>query len=146
MIDGYYRRKHVRGVAVFTHIGCQNMCRVLTDCVRAVVAAKTVSRNVYVIEICRQPGDRAVAVIAVVAARYVSRVFAGGGNTVVAGSASTQNLRVIDRNDGNERNRAVAVFANVRRQRVRWGFSGCVRAVMAVAAVTRDAGMVEVRG
>ena len=53
MIDGQLWRKHICGVAVFTHIGRQNMCRVFADCIRAVVAAKTVACDVYVIKIRR---------------------------------------------------------------------------------------------
>jgi len=121
------------------------MRRVFADCVRAVVAAETVARNVHVIEICGQPGDRAVAVVAVIATCYVSRVFASGGNAVMAGAACSQNLCVVDRNNGHEYNCAVAVFTDVRRQRVRWVFAGGVRTVMAVAAVTRDTGVIEIR-
>jgi hypothetical protein len=54
----------------------------------AVVAADTVAADVEVIEVRRQPGDAAVAIIAGVVAGDVRRVLAGGGDAVVAGATS----------------------------------------------------------
>jgi len=45
-------------MAVFAHISRLNVRQVLARRVGTVVAAGTVSRNVYVIEIGRQPADR----------------------------------------------------------------------------------------
>ncbi len=68
VIDYHHGLPHIRGVAVFTDVRRQGVCRALTRCVRAVMAVYAVSRDGRVIEGCRQPGDRRVAVIAGVAA------------------------------------------------------------------------------
>jgi len=51
MIDGKYRREHIRRVAVFTDVRRLHMRRVFTGGVCAVMAAKAISGNVHVIEI-----------------------------------------------------------------------------------------------
>jgi len=57
-----------------------------------------------------------VAVIAVVAAGDVCRVFAGGGDAIVAGATGTQDLGVIDDHHRREYIGRVAVFTDIRRQ------------------------------
>ena len=132
-------------MAVFTDIGRLGMCRVLTGCVRTVMAADTVTGNVDVIEIRGYPGDRAVTVIAVVAAGDVCRVLASSTDAVVAGATSTKNLGVIDHYHGHEHSRGMAVFTDIGRLRVCRVLAGCVRAVMAVDAATGDGRMIEGR-
>lgn len=53
VVDDHHWHKNIRGVAVFAHIRRLNVCRTFTRCIRAVVAANTIARDVYVIEICR---------------------------------------------------------------------------------------------
>ena len=118
VIDGHDRCPQVGRVAILADVRCPHVSRVLTGCVRAVVAAHTVSGNVHVIEICRQPGDSAVAIIAGIAARQVSRVLAGRGDAVVAGTAGSDDLGVIDGDNGRPRRRPMAILANVGRLNV----------------------------
>ncbi len=51
VIDGEYGRKHIRGMAIFADIRCQNMCRVFAGRVCVVMAANAVTGDIHVIEI-----------------------------------------------------------------------------------------------
>ena len=57
VVDEVGRYPDVRGMAVFAHIGRLDVRQVLARSVGAVMAAGTVARNIYVVEICRQPAD-----------------------------------------------------------------------------------------
>jgi len=96
VIDAACRRPYRRTVAVFANIGRQNVCRVLTSGLRAVMAADAIAKDVHMSKICRQPRHRSVAVIAGSAACYVSRVFAGRSNAVVAANAIAEDVAVIE--------------------------------------------------
>jgi len=87
-------------MAVFADIRRLNVCRAFAGRVRAVMAAKTISDDVHVIEIRGQPADRAVTVIAIIAACNVSRVLTGCNDAIMAGPTSTQNLCVVDGDHG----------------------------------------------
>ncbi len=86
-----------------------------------------------------------MAIIAVVAARDVSRVFARCRNAVMAAIAGTQYLGVIDRHDRRPQICGVAVLADIRRLHVSRIFSCRVRAVMAAHAVPGNVYVAEVR-
>lgn len=58
VVDGVYGNPDVGRVAVFAHVGRLNVCRVLARRIGTIVAVGTVARNIYVIEIGRQPADR----------------------------------------------------------------------------------------
>ncbi len=92
-----HRRPHICAVAVLANVGCLNVQRTLAYCVGSIVTTTAVVHDVDVVEVRRHPGGRRVAVIAVIAAGNVGRVFAGGRNTIVAGIAGAVDLRVIDR-------------------------------------------------
>ena len=64
VINGHHRREHIRGVAVFTEIRRLNVCRVFAGSICAIVAPNTISADVQMIEIRRQPASRAVTIIA----------------------------------------------------------------------------------
>ena len=145
MIDSQYGRKHVGGMAVFADIRCLRVSRIFTNCIRAVMAADAVARDIDVIEIRRQPADRAVAVVAVVAAGDVCWMLAGGGNAVVAGAARTQDLGMVDDYHRREYIGGMAVFTDIRRQGVCRILARCVRAVVTVYAIAGDRRVVEGR-
>ena len=84
-----------------------------------------------------------MAVIAVVAARDMRWVLTGGGDAIVTGAATSDYLGVIDDHHGLPHVRSVAVFADIRRQRVCLIFSCRIRAVMAVDAAAGDRRMIE---
>ena len=53
VIDEQHRCKHICRVAVLTDIRCLNVCRILANCVRAVMTADAIAGDVDVIEIRR---------------------------------------------------------------------------------------------
>ena len=146
VINCHYGRKHIRGVAVLANIGCQDVRWILAGRVCAVMAAHAVTRDVDVVKVGRQPGNCAVTVIAVVTTRNVGRMFAGGSDAVMAGSASPDYLGVIDDENWLPHSWRVAVFTDVRRQWMCWTLARCVRTVMAVDAVARNGRVIECRG
>ena len=115
MVDSKGRRPHIRIVAILTDIGCQNMCRALTRCFDTVVTADAIARDVQVIEISGQPAGGRVAIITVVTAAYMGRMFAGSDNSVVARAAGPNNLSVVDGYGGHKSHRTVAVLADTGR-------------------------------
>ncbi len=84
MIDGHHWYEYIGVVAIFANVRSLNVRQILANGVHAVMAISTISSDVQVIEICRQPTHSAVTVIAVVAAGYVRQVLAEGNDTVVA--------------------------------------------------------------
>lgn len=84
-----------------------------------------------------------MAVIAVVAAENMRRVFAGRCLTVVARIAATQYLRVIHGIDRRPGDTAVAVLTDICRIHVCWMLAGGVHAVVATEAIPRDVRMIE---
>lgn len=79
------------------------------------MARGAIVRDIDVIKICRRPCNRRMTVVAIVAARNVSRVFARRIDAVVAGRARPQYLRVVDDIRRFPDNIIVAVLANVSR-------------------------------
>lgn len=85
-----------------------------------------------------------MAVITVIAAGDMVRVFSDGCHAVMARSTGTEHLRVIDRCDRGEHIARVAVLANIRRLNVCCRFADRVDAVVAVEAITRDIDVIKV--
>ena len=83
VVDGYDRRESIGGMAVLTHVRRLRVPRVLAGCIIAIVAAEAIARDIYVIEICRYPGHRTVAIVAVIATRNVVGCLAGRSDTIV---------------------------------------------------------------
>ena len=81
--------------------------------VGAVMATDAIAGDVDVIEVRRCPGDSRMAVVASIAADHVRRVFADGCDAIMAGTAITDDLCVIDGEDRCEHIGCVAVLADV---------------------------------
>lgn len=79
-----WRKKDIV-VAVLADFRCLDMRRVLADCVATVVAAEAIARDVDVIEIGRSPRVGCMAVLTIVAAGDMRRVFTRGKSAIVAG-------------------------------------------------------------
>jgi len=146
VIDGYYRCPNRWDVATFTNVRCLDMHGTFAGRIRTVMAIHAIAHDTHVIEVRRHPGHGGVAVITVITARNMRRMFTGGGNTVVTGATAAQHLGVIDSNCWLPYRRAVAVLANVRCLNMSRAFASCMCAVMAGNAVARDIGVVEIRG
>lgn len=145
MIDGQHRHKSVGGVAVFTDIRRQNMCLVFAGRVGAVMAAHAIVSDDGMVEVRGYPGDCGVTVIAVVAARNMSRVFAGCRYTVMTRAAAAQNLCVVNGEHWLPYRRSVTILANNRRLNMRRAFAGRIGAVVAAYAVACNIHMIEIR-
>jgi len=145
VINGDHGLPHIGRVAVLADICRLNVRRAFAGRRRSVMAANTISDDVHVIEIRRQPGNRGVTVVAGIAARDVSRVLTDRSDAVMAGATGSQNLCVINGHYGLPHIRGVAIIANICRLNVCGAFAGRVRAVMAAKAISDDVHVIEVR-
>ncbi len=96
VINGEDGLPDVGAMAVLANVARLDVRLVLAGRIDTVMTFGAIAREVQVIEIGRQPGDRRVAVVAVVAARDVRRMFTRCGEAVVTGTARAEHLRVID--------------------------------------------------
>lgn len=138
VIDSHHGGENIGGVAVLANIRRLDVRQVLANCIGAVVAADTVSGDVDVVEVGGQPADRAVAVVAGIAARYMCQILAGGDHAVMAGTASADDLGVINGRHGNKRNRCMTIFTDVRGLDMCLALASCSRAVMTRTAGTQN--------
>ena len=114
--------------------------------VGAVVAAEAVSGDVHVIEIRRYPRDGGVTVIAIIAARYVRRMLAGCGRSVVAGTACANDLCVVHLVSGYECHVVVTILANIAGLDMGRVLARGIRAVMTAEAVVENIRVIESGG
>lgn len=84
VVDRCNRRPDDRTVAVLADVRRLDMRRALARRVIAIVTTGAVVNDAGVVEGCGRPGDSRVTVVAIIAARYVRRMFAGRGNAVMA--------------------------------------------------------------
>ncbi len=138
--------KHTGGVAIFADISRLHVCRVFAGRVGAVMAVYAIACDGRVVEECRQPACRTVAVVAGVGAGDMCRGLADGRDAVMAGIAGSDDLGVVDGHHGRKHIRGVAVFANIRRSNMRRVLTDRVRAIVATDTVTADIHMIKVRG
>jgi len=135
----------VRVMAVFANICCQNMCRIFAGRFDAVVAACAIASDADVIEIRGQPTGCRMTVIAIVAARDMRWMFARRGSAVMARTAGTQDLCVVDSISGRENICIVAIFTNVGCLYMRRTLADGINAVVAAGAIVDNTKVVEVR-
>ena len=132
-------------MAVLTDIGCLHVQRALARSVCAIVTTCTVARDIRVVKCRGSPGNCCVAVVAVVPACDMGRMFAGRDDTIMAGAATAKHLSVVDGICRRPYSRRMTVFADIGRQSMCRVLACGIRAVMAVDAVTRVIHMIEVR-
>jgi len=96
VINGEYGRPYCWAMAIFADVGRQNMRRILTGRLCAVVAADAVTKDVDVIEIGGYPGARNVTVVASIVARDVCQIFASCGHAVVAADTIAEDVAVVE--------------------------------------------------
>ena len=146
VVNSHHRRPEIGGVAGLANIRRLNVRRTFASGLCTVMTACTIVGDVYVVEVRRQPRDRAVAVITGTAADNVGRVLAGRGDAVMTGTAGTKNLCMIDGQHRCPKNRGMAVLAYVGGLNVGRTFAGGIRAVVAVCAITVDVCVVKIGG
>ena len=83
VINGNNGRPDICAVAIFADVGRLRVQWTFANSVCSVMAADTVIDNICMVEICRQPGDRSVAVITIIAAGDMRWVFANSYHTVM---------------------------------------------------------------
>ena len=111
----------------------------------AVMAAYAVAGDVDVIEVRGQPADGAVTIVTGVTTGNMRQVFAYRDDAIMAGAASPDNLRVVNRHYGCENIGRVAVLAHIGRLNVRHILARRVGAVVTANAIARDVDVIEVR-
>ena len=131
-------------MAVLADVGGADVSWALADGVDPVVAAGAVPRDVYMIEVGGNPGDRRVAVVTGVAALDMRRVLARCDRAVVARAAGADDLRVIDNVGRRPDHIVMAVLAEIARIDVSGALARRLYTVMAARAVVDDIGMIEV--
>ncbi len=119
------------------------MRRILARRVSAIVTTGAIAGDVDMIEVRWHPTRRVVAVVAVVAADNVIGVFASRRHAVVTRTASSQDIRVIDREYRIPRCCVVAVLAGICYENMRRNFSSRIGTVVTVDAIARDIRVVE---
>jgi len=103
--------------------------------VSAVVAAKTVTRNVDVVEVRWKPPDGRMTIVAVITAGDMRRVFTRRHRSVVAARTGTDDLCVVDPIGWREDNVVVTIFANICGLDMRGVFANRIVAVVAAETV-----------
>ena len=102
-----------------------------------------VTNDAGVIESGRQPGDRTVAVITGISTVDVRWVFARGGDAIVAGATSANDLGVINRVRWNPQRAVMAVLTNIGGLYVGHGLAGGGRAIVTTAAISDDTSVIK---
>jgi hypothetical protein len=122
-------------VTVLTNVGCQYVILVFASRVCTVVTANAISGNGRMIKISGHPSHGCVAIVAIVPAADMRRVFADRNGAFMTGRADTDNLRVINRYGRLEKRRAVAIFTDVARQNMILILTDRIYPVMATDAI-----------
>ena len=130
-------------MAILAYVRCQNMRCTLTGCLNAVMAADAVASNIQVIEVRRKPAGCCMTVIALFATRYVCCVLTGRDNAIVTRATGAQHLCVVDVEYWFERDRAVAVLADVCCSDMDRASTCCGYAVMTRDTVSYNPNVVE---
>ena len=97
MVDHGRWRPEVHAMAILAYSRRLNVRDVFARGIGAVVAAGAIAGNARVVKVCWRPGNRRVAIVAVVTTREMCGMFAGGSNTVVTRSTTAEHLRMIHR-------------------------------------------------
>ncbi len=90
----------------------------------------------------KPPGGR-MAVIAIIAAGEVGRIFTSRYRAIVTGTAGTDDLGVIDEGSRLPQRSVVAVFANISGLDMRQALTGRFHAIVTASATAGDARMVK---
>lgn len=144
MIDRNRRLPDSAAVAVFANVCCLHVCRSLAGRIGAIVTTEAVVRDTGMIEISGCPGDRRVAIVTVVAARNMASILAGRRNAVMTGAAAAEHLGVVNREGRCKHVGHVAVFAHLACLNVLRVFPGCIGAIVATRAISRDVDMIKI--
>ena len=107
------------------------------------MTVETLTGDIDVIEIRGQPGDRRMTIVAVFTAGDVIGCFAGCRCAVVAGTATAQDLCMVNRRRRCENDGVVAVLTDIGGLNVLSILADRRSTIVAADAVARDTGMIE---
>ena len=144
VVHGIGRRPDHVVMAVFAEVARVDVGGRFSGRFDAVVAARAVVDDAGVIEGGRYPTIRGVAVVAVIAAGDVRRVFACRNGTVVTRAANPYDLRVVHGIGRGPLHVVVAVTANIGRRYMGGRLTRRADAVVTAAAVVENIGVIEV--
>ena len=145
VIDGECGVPDIRCVAVLADVAGLNMGERFTGRFNTVVATDTISRDVYVIEIRGQPGHRRMAIVAGVVAIDVGGMLACCSKAVMARTAGSQNLSMVDSINRCPDIAVMAVFTDIGRLYVAQVLAGRVNAIVTTRAVSGDVHVIKIR-
>ena len=97
MIHIRYRRPNIAAVTVLANIRCLYVQGAFASRISTVVTTAAVVHDIGVVEVRRHPGYGGVTVVAGITAGNMRRVLASRYDAIVAGTAGTDDLRMIDR-------------------------------------------------
>ena len=121
VVDNDRGFKDARAVTVFAHVGRLDVRQAFSGGGRTVVAADTIADDAGVIEQCREPGARVVAVVTLIIGGDMVRRLTGCLDAVVAGVTAAGNRRVVHKGDDRPTGGQVAIRAFARgRDMVGW--------------------------
>lgn len=132
-------------MAVFAYRCRLHMRWVLACGIAAVVAARTISGDIDVVKVCRDPAACGMAIVTIVATDDVVRIFARCDCAVMAGSATTNNLQMIDVESRRKAIRCMAILTYARREDMRLILASRRAAIVAGHTVADDIGVIEHR-
>lgn len=143
MIDLVGRCEQHGIVAVLANIAGQYMIDALANRIGSIVATEAIARNIGMIKICRYPASRRVTVVAGIAARDVPRILARCDRSVMAGSAGSNHLRVINVKGRAPYRGGMAVFATIGRLDVGKALASSGVTVVTIKTTPYHVGVVE---
>jgi hypothetical protein len=143
MINIECRRPGVRVVAILANISREYVVGILSRGLNPVMATDTVSSDVDMVKVGWNPAGRRVTIVAGIAAGDMRRMFTSRDNAVVAGSAGTHYLGMVDRNHRFKADRRMAIFTNVGCEDMQRAFAGRGNAVVAGHAIANNTGVIE---
>ncbi len=132
-------------MTVLADVCCLDVRWALAGSIATIVAGRTVVCDIDVIEIGRCPGNRGVAIVAVISAGDMSRVLAYGRDSVMAATACADNLSVINSERRHPGVWRMTVLTHIGALYVRWGFAGRIGAVMTIKAIAGYIDVVKIR-
>lgn len=147
---GHLRVIHAAGrferrgyMATLAGIAGRDVRGVLANCSRTIVTTETVGRNAIVAEVRRLPCGWRVAAAAIRSCSDMADILARCGGAVMAGCATTRDLRVIHPGGWLPRSRSMTALAGHTRQDMRGILASRTHTVVTTRATAGDAGVIE---
>jgi hypothetical protein len=136
MVYRYRRLPHDRAVTIFANVSRLDVSWSLAGCLGAVVTARAIDNDIFVIEVGRCPDNRRMTALAIITTRNMRQVFADCLDAVVTVNTSTDNVLVAEVRRRPSR-RCMAVITGVSARDVSRVFAACCYSVVAASATAK---------